>query len=440
MFVSYAQNFEDVMLWRALKHIEKGFYIDIGAQDPVVDSVSLAFYEHGWRGVHVEPVSHYADKLRLARPDEKVIQAAVGSKSGVLSFFEIIDTGLSTGDVQIAEKHRAAGLTVRESDIPCLPLCEILAHYQDREIHWMKIDVEGMEKEVIQGWLPSEVRPWMVVIESTLPNTQVETYDEWEPLLFELGYEFVYFDGLSRFYVSKAHEELKKYYRHPPNVFDNFVLGGTSGVFCVLLNEKIAQHEQKNQSLMDTLAERDRQIGELQTGVERLNNEWYVAKTKIDELNGQVNHWRSVADGLNQELQAVYTSLSWRLTKPLRWGKLYLKKIPGGIKSILLRVAGLPRRFVRHFLNAGLAYVQRNPKCKAYLKRLLARWPQLQGRLYAFAQARHLLVTGASHLPSSIPAGSLDLSGYPVSVRNTYLQLAAVRAWADHSRGKEGRP
>ena len=53
-FISYAQNFEDVMLWRALKHINNGFYIDIGANDPVVDSVSLAFYENGWRGVHVE--------------------------------------------------------------------------------------------------------------------------------------------------------------------------------------------------------------------------------------------------------------------------------------------------------------------------------------------------------------------------------------------------
>ena len=30
-FISYAQNFEDVMLWRALKHISEGFYIDIGA-------------------------------------------------------------------------------------------------------------------------------------------------------------------------------------------------------------------------------------------------------------------------------------------------------------------------------------------------------------------------------------------------------------------------
>ena len=40
MFTSYAQNFEDVMLWRALKHVQKGTYVDVGAQHPVIDSVS----------------------------------------------------------------------------------------------------------------------------------------------------------------------------------------------------------------------------------------------------------------------------------------------------------------------------------------------------------------------------------------------------------------
>jgi hypothetical protein len=43
-FISYAQNFEDVMLWRALQHVERGFYIDVGANDPTIDSVTKAFY------------------------------------------------------------------------------------------------------------------------------------------------------------------------------------------------------------------------------------------------------------------------------------------------------------------------------------------------------------------------------------------------------------
>ena len=42
-FISYAQNFEDVMLRRVLKHVENGFYIDVGAQDPSADSVTKLF-------------------------------------------------------------------------------------------------------------------------------------------------------------------------------------------------------------------------------------------------------------------------------------------------------------------------------------------------------------------------------------------------------------
>ena len=44
MFISYAQNFEDVILWRALNHVENGFYVDVGAMDPTEHSVTKAFY------------------------------------------------------------------------------------------------------------------------------------------------------------------------------------------------------------------------------------------------------------------------------------------------------------------------------------------------------------------------------------------------------------
>jgi len=54
-FVSYAQNYEDVMLWRALKHIENGFYIDVGAAWPSEHSVTKLFYDEGWRGINIEP-------------------------------------------------------------------------------------------------------------------------------------------------------------------------------------------------------------------------------------------------------------------------------------------------------------------------------------------------------------------------------------------------
>ena len=42
--ISYAQNFEDVMVYRALRHRQSGFYIDVGAADPVHFSVTKWLY------------------------------------------------------------------------------------------------------------------------------------------------------------------------------------------------------------------------------------------------------------------------------------------------------------------------------------------------------------------------------------------------------------
>ena len=219
---SYAQNFEDVMLWRALGHIEKGFYIDIGAQHPVVDSVSKAFYERGWRGIHVEATQAYADLLRQDRPDETVIQAAVSDRHGTLTFYEIPETGLSTGDSAIAEMHRLKGFSVRQTLVPTITLADILALAGHREINWLKIDVEGMEKRVLHGLTLVQNKPWILVVESTAPNSRVSAHGEFEENVLSAGYEFAYFDGLSRFYVLAELRKLKNKLLIPPNIFDSF--------------------------------------------------------------------------------------------------------------------------------------------------------------------------------------------------------------------------
>ena len=53
--ISYSQNAEDIRLWRVFGGIDNGFYVDVGAADPSVGSVSRIFYDHGWSGINVEP-------------------------------------------------------------------------------------------------------------------------------------------------------------------------------------------------------------------------------------------------------------------------------------------------------------------------------------------------------------------------------------------------
>ena len=54
--ISYAQHTEEILLWRALSNAENGFYIDVGANDPITDSVTNLFYDNNWRGINIEPL------------------------------------------------------------------------------------------------------------------------------------------------------------------------------------------------------------------------------------------------------------------------------------------------------------------------------------------------------------------------------------------------
>ncbi|MFC3685202.1 FkbM family methyltransferase [Hydrogenophaga luteola] len=334
-FVSHSQNFEDVMLWRALGHVQNGSYIDVGAQDPFLHSVSLAFYERGWRGLHVEPTLQYSDKLRNARPDELVLQVALGREEGILSFFEFADTGLSTSNSEIAAEHRSKGFNSKKTSVPVMTLDTVLQSQGDREVHWLKVDVEGAEKNVLEGWKTAPVRPWIVVIEATLPMSTTETHQEWEHLIFRKGYTFAYFDGLNRFYVSNEHGELIEKFRSPPNVFDQYALVADHHLCRLAINEThkaqqevarstelVRRYSQSTRRLEAQLTESHERVRRLEADLARLNNDLQAAHRTCQELA------RSVT--------AIRTSASWRVTSPIRWVSIQIR---------LLLIHGLRQRF-----------------------------------------------------------------------------------------------
>jgi FkbM family methyltransferase len=220
-FVSYAQNFEDVMLHRALQHVRHGFYVDVGAQHPSVDSVTKAFSMMGWRGINIEPVQHWFDLLEEDRPHDVNLNVAVGD-GGDLSFFEVEGTGLSTTDSALAARYSAEGRDVIERTVRAVPLDEILASNASHQVHFLKVDCEGAERAALASCSFEAVRPWIVLVEATEPNSQVSTAWQWESLLTDRGYVRAYNDGLNLYFVAKEHGELLAAFDLPPNVFDNY--------------------------------------------------------------------------------------------------------------------------------------------------------------------------------------------------------------------------
>ena len=222
-FISYAGNLEDVMLWRIFKNIKNGFYIDVGACDPIIDSVTKAFYDHGWRGINIEPVKQYYQRLCQERAEDVTLPVAAGAQNGSFQFYEIPDTGLSTLDSEIAERHRKNGWTVIECMVPMMTLSAICRDYAKEPIHFLKVDVEGAEKQVLLGMDFRQYRPWVVLMEATIPLSQEQNYEKWEPILLNSGYQYAYFDGLNRFYIAdEKAAEIKPYFSAPPNLFDDY--------------------------------------------------------------------------------------------------------------------------------------------------------------------------------------------------------------------------
>lgn len=331
------------MLWRALKHVPAGVYIDVGAQHPVVDSVSKAFYEQGWRGVHVEPVPYYAELLRRDRPDELVLQLALSDTAGILELNVIEDTGLSTGVKAYAEIHQAEhGFAYKTVQTPMLPMKTALASLDGHPVHWLKIDVEGLEEEVLRGWDSKTLRPWIIVIEATVPMSTELHYDGAERILVDAGYQFAYFDGLNRFYVAAEHTDLLPALRTPPNVFDNAELSGLSGTWC---NGLIARHQEELRSYAVQLeterAERAQlqlrtsaELNSVRTALEDAKNRTHQVAMRTVEAEARAAIAEASANHANERaLNAEARALQATITPLRRLASAAMEgRITGGIK------------------------------------------------------------------------------------------------------------
>ncbi len=289
--ISFAQNCEDILLWRALGHIQKGFYIDVGANDPSKDSVTKLFYVRGWSGINVEPVQHWIDVMAEERPRDISLKRLVGTEEGSMTFFEVEEnTMLSTTQREIAEEHqRELGYHFKEYEVPCTTLTSICDGHVQSDIHFLKVDVEGGERSVLEGFDFSRFRPWIVVMESTKPCTTEEVHSDWEHLLENGGYTFVFFNGLSRYYIANEHPELKQHFHAPANLHDRFVTSYTAGI-------------------RDRMLQAEDRIVQLE----------YQLKHALEEGRQKEEQARSQVEELHRNIGSYRNSRSWKATKWLR--------------------------------------------------------------------------------------------------------------------------
>jgi FkbM family methyltransferase len=330
----------------------------------------------------------YFERLCDERPRDINLPVVVGASEGELIFYEIPETGLSTLDDTFIHIYRSAGRTVIEKQVQTLPLKQVLEEYVRGPIHFLKIDVEGFEKSVLEGLDLSVWRPWIVVVEATIPGSEKPNYHAWEPLITTQNYSHVYFDGLNRYYLANEYPEIAQAFAAPPNVFDGFIT--SEHYYANLEIERQKAHAILQQteliSIRNDLEKKHKGVEVLRTEVEwartelgylrneigRIRSEDCSLRTKLDETQSESDALRAQIENIQTELATkesilskvkdafvkaqaeleskrqevenfkreyhnIYYSKSYRITAPLRAFYGWNQNIRGAIRRIIHR-------------------------------------------------------------------------------------------------------
>jgi FkbM family methyltransferase len=180
------QSGEDGILAKLLPH-DRGYYVDVGANDGIQCSNTWQFYQRGWRGLLIDPLPETWYRLVQQRPGDWFSWYAASNTTGVATMNALRDVSTLRPDANLDEQVKIRV----EADT----LANILARFPAElreQCRLCSIDVEGWEKEVLEGIDWSTFRPEVFCIEWKQPDTNsMDAANEWLPILTGRGYNVV---------------------------------------------------------------------------------------------------------------------------------------------------------------------------------------------------------------------------------------------------------
>ncbi|MEO6219321.1 MAG: FkbM family methyltransferase, partial [Ginsengibacter sp.] len=172
---SYSQGGEDLILAKLFGYKPKGFFIDVGANDPVVLNNTYLFYKMGWTGLNFEPIPELAERFEKKRNRDIVIKKAMSNFVGEADFSAGINeynVNSSLLDMGLPKKNMIK--------VPVDKLENILDELKIKEIDFISVDTEGTEVDVLEGLNLDKYRPRFILAEY---NTSSRANDKLSPYL-----------------------------------------------------------------------------------------------------------------------------------------------------------------------------------------------------------------------------------------------------------------
>lgn len=161
MFYSQYQQ-DEYFENHVFKGFKKGIFMDIGAHDGVSLNNTLFFENtHNWTGYNIEPIQSVYEKLIVNRPNSVNINCAISDTDGFSDFYcntgssEMLSGLTTTFDPRHLDRLkndvRINGTNMDVIQIETKRVDTLCKQYNIDHIHYLSVDVEGAEMNVIKS-------------------------------------------------------------------------------------------------------------------------------------------------------------------------------------------------------------------------------------------------------------------------------------------------
>ncbi|MGE3144370.1 MAG: FkbM family methyltransferase [Pseudorhodoplanes sp.] len=172
-----------------------GFFVEVGANDPVKESQTFHLEQLGWTGILVEPIPELAAQLRERRK-ARVFEVACSSPPRAGSTMTLHVAGaFSSFDPRLA----VTGVRPERSiAVPVKTLDQVLEEGQAPvPIDLLSIDVEGHELDVLRGFSLARWQPRLILLEDHVTSLAKHHF------MHRAGYRLMRRTGLNSWYVPR---------------------------------------------------------------------------------------------------------------------------------------------------------------------------------------------------------------------------------------------
>jgi FkbM family methyltransferase len=160
---SYSQCGEDMIL----DHIfdkPKGFYVDVGANNPIIQSNTHYLYKKGWHGINIDAGLGSMSQFKMIRKRDLNLEIPVSDQQEKLKYYSFKTSFYNTFDKQNALNCKDE--LIGTYDVDTKKLSQLFDQYLgDNEIDLLNVDVEGWDLRVLKSNNWQKYRPKVIVTE-----------------------------------------------------------------------------------------------------------------------------------------------------------------------------------------------------------------------------------------------------------------------------------